>query len=182
MVEIQDCRKITNHYRGIYRIYPNLIKENWRMSTCNWSDLQTLGSQLIMPKTLKRLDWASTKRIWQPFFCQIASKRLDWIPIKVRLHFASNIHSKTRLTLHQRKTWQLYQTTSFRETYMNPHKKNVAILPGKIPSERLTWIYTQKKSDNLYQATYLHKDLVESTKKNKMWQPSPCNIPSEGLD
>ena len=25
-VEIQDCRKITDHSRGIYRIYPNLIK------------------------------------------------------------------------------------------------------------------------------------------------------------
>ena len=26
---------------------PNLIKENWRMSTCNRLDLQTLGSQPI---------------------------------------------------------------------------------------------------------------------------------------
>jgi len=24
-VEVQDCRKITDHFRGIYRIYPNLI-------------------------------------------------------------------------------------------------------------------------------------------------------------
>ena len=31
---------------------PNLIKENWRMSTCNQLDLQTLGSQPIMPKNL----------------------------------------------------------------------------------------------------------------------------------
>ena len=22
-VEVQDCRKITDHFRGIYRIYPN---------------------------------------------------------------------------------------------------------------------------------------------------------------
>ena len=48
----QDCRKITDHFRGIYRIYPNLIKENRRMSTCNRLDLQTLGSQLVMPKNL----------------------------------------------------------------------------------------------------------------------------------
>ena len=34
-VEVQDCRKITDQFRGIYRIYPNLIKENQRMSTCN---------------------------------------------------------------------------------------------------------------------------------------------------
>jgi hypothetical protein len=51
-VEIQDCRKITDHFRGIYRIYPNLIKENRRMSTCNRLDLETLGSQPIMPNNL----------------------------------------------------------------------------------------------------------------------------------
>ena len=49
----QDCRKITDHCRGIYRIYyPNSIKGNRRMSTCNRLDLQTLGSQLHMPKNL----------------------------------------------------------------------------------------------------------------------------------
>jgi len=30
-VEVQYSKKITNHFRGIYRIYPNLIEENWRM-------------------------------------------------------------------------------------------------------------------------------------------------------
>jgi hypothetical protein len=49
-VEVQDCGKMTNHFRGIYRIYPNVIKKNRRMSTCNQMDLQTLGSQPIMPK------------------------------------------------------------------------------------------------------------------------------------
>ena len=54
-VEVQDCREITDHFRGIYRIYPNLIKEDRRMSTCNQLDLQTLGSQLIiMPKKSPR--------------------------------------------------------------------------------------------------------------------------------
>ena len=52
-VEIQDRKEITDHFRGMYRrIYPNLLKENWRMSTCNRLDLQTLRSQLIMPKKL----------------------------------------------------------------------------------------------------------------------------------
>ena len=27
-VEVQDCKKIPDHFRGIYRLYPNLIKEN----------------------------------------------------------------------------------------------------------------------------------------------------------
>jgi hypothetical protein len=48
MVEIQDCSKITNHFRGMHRICPNLMKENRRMSTCNRLDLQTLGSQPII--------------------------------------------------------------------------------------------------------------------------------------
>jgi hypothetical protein len=51
-VEAQDCRKITDHFRGIYGIYTNLVKETQRMSTCNRLDLQTLGSQPIMPKIL----------------------------------------------------------------------------------------------------------------------------------
>ncbi len=39
--------------RGNYGVYPNLIKENLRMSTCNRLTWQTLGSQpAIMPKNL----------------------------------------------------------------------------------------------------------------------------------
>ena len=47
-VEVQDCKKITDQFRGIYTIYPNLIKESRRTSTCNRLDLQTLGSQPFM--------------------------------------------------------------------------------------------------------------------------------------
>jgi hypothetical protein len=58
-VEVQDCRKITDHSRGFYRIYPNFIKEYRRMSTCNRSNSQTLGSQRIMPKNLtNHCTWA----------------------------------------------------------------------------------------------------------------------------
>jgi hypothetical protein len=42
----------TDHFKGIYRIYPNVIKENRRMSTGNRLDLQALGSQPILPKNL----------------------------------------------------------------------------------------------------------------------------------
>ena len=51
-VEVQDDRKITDYFRGIYIIYPNSVKENRRMSTCNRLELQTLGFQPIMPKNL----------------------------------------------------------------------------------------------------------------------------------
>ena len=51
-VEVHECRKIIDGFGGIYMIYPNLIKENRRMSTCTQLDLQTLGSQPVMPKNL----------------------------------------------------------------------------------------------------------------------------------
>jgi hypothetical protein len=38
-VEVQDCKEIIDHLRGIYGIYFNLMKENRRMSTCNRLDL-----------------------------------------------------------------------------------------------------------------------------------------------
>ena len=64
-VEVQDCRIITDHFRGICRIYLNLIKENQRMSTCNRLDLQTLGSQSVMPKNLPN-HWVveNSRAIW----------------------------------------------------------------------------------------------------------------------
>ena len=46
---------ITNHFRGMYGIYPNLIKENWRMRTCNQLDLQILGSQPV--KLCPKISW-----------------------------------------------------------------------------------------------------------------------------
>ena len=51
-VEIQDCMKFTDHSRGIHRIYPKLIKENRRLSTYNQWDMQTLGSQPVIPINL----------------------------------------------------------------------------------------------------------------------------------
>ena len=51
-VQDQECRKITDHFKGIGRIYLDFKKGNWRMSTCSWLDLQTLGSQSVMPKIL----------------------------------------------------------------------------------------------------------------------------------
>ena len=49
-VEVQDCRKLTDHFRGIYRIYLTLMKENRRMSTCHRLDLQTLDLNRLCPK------------------------------------------------------------------------------------------------------------------------------------
>ena len=51
---VQDCRKITHQFRGIYRIYPSLIKEtrgchhvtSW---TCKHSDLNRLCPKISLP-------------------------------------------------------------------------------------------------------------------------------------
>ena len=41
--------KISHHFGGIYGIYPNLMKKNWKISICYWLDLETLGFWPIMP-------------------------------------------------------------------------------------------------------------------------------------
>ena len=57
-VEVRDCKKITNHFRGICRIYPILIKENRMMSTCNRLDLKnTRTSTDYAQKSLRSLFW-----------------------------------------------------------------------------------------------------------------------------
>jgi hypothetical protein len=40
---------------------PQINIENRRMSTCNWLDLQTLGSQPIMPKNLRDIAYIATR-------------------------------------------------------------------------------------------------------------------------
>ena len=45
-VGVQDCREISDRFRGIHRTYANLIKEKRRMSPCNWLDSQTLRAGL----------------------------------------------------------------------------------------------------------------------------------------
>ena len=42
-VEVQDYRKITDPFRGIFRIYHKLIQKNRKTTTCNRLDMETLG-------------------------------------------------------------------------------------------------------------------------------------------
>ena len=55
-LKFKTARKLPIILEEFIEIYPNLIKENRRMSTCNRLDLQTLGSQPVMPKNLPD-DW-----------------------------------------------------------------------------------------------------------------------------
>ena len=84
LVEVQDCKRITDHFRGIYRKYPTFIKENWRMSTCSRLDLQTLGSQpIIMSKNLPdqwlHMHWHATFACPMWFTKKISIKILDFL-------------------------------------------------------------------------------------------------------
>ena len=49
-VETQDFKRITNHFREIYKIYLKWTKQNRKTSTRNRLDLETLGSWPTMPK------------------------------------------------------------------------------------------------------------------------------------
>ena len=49
-VEVGDFRRISDHFRGIYKIYLKRIKQNRKMSTCNWLDLESPESSPTMPK------------------------------------------------------------------------------------------------------------------------------------
>ena len=53
-VEVQDCRKINDYFRGIYRIYPNLIK-----GKPEDVGLANTRSQPVMPKNLPD-HWSTT--------------------------------------------------------------------------------------------------------------------------
>ena len=44
LVEVQDVRKFTDHYRGIYGICLQLMMKTRRMSTYSGLELETLGS------------------------------------------------------------------------------------------------------------------------------------------
>ena len=46
-VQVQDCKKITDRFRGIIEYTLNLTKENRKMSTCNRLDLEPQGYQPI---------------------------------------------------------------------------------------------------------------------------------------
>ena len=69
-----------------YRIYPNLIKESWTMSTCNRLDLQTLGSQMVMPKNLP--DHCFTHKIESPW--PLHFNHSHWWKRQSRSKFASH--------------------------------------------------------------------------------------------
>ena len=67
-----------------HKIYPNLIKENRRMSTCTRLDLQTLGSQLVMSKSLPN-HWFEQRTFYIGAFCvEFILACQEWV-VRIRL-------------------------------------------------------------------------------------------------
>ena len=56
MVEVRDFKRITDHFRGIYRIYIKWIKQNRKMLTCRL-DLESVGSWPTLPKNFMGIAW-----------------------------------------------------------------------------------------------------------------------------
>ena len=108
-VEVQDCRKITDHFWGIYRIYPNLIRENRRMLTCNRLDLQTLGSQvlnwLLCPKISQSLNRLTL--VHQDYCKKITTDRFRGI---YRIYYPNLIKE------HHRRMWTCDQPVGLANT------------------------------------------------------------------
>ena len=50
--EVGDFNSITNHFKGICKIYLKWIKKNLKMSTCNRLNLESVGSWPTLPKNL----------------------------------------------------------------------------------------------------------------------------------
>ena len=63
-VEVQDSRKFTHHFRGIYKIYTNLTKKNCKMSTYNKLDLESLGSRIIIVNNLADTNCSCIYQCW----------------------------------------------------------------------------------------------------------------------
>ena len=61
-VEVQDFRKFTDPFRGIYRICLEWIKQNWKMPACNLYDLESLGSWPTMPQNFPGPGWENPER------------------------------------------------------------------------------------------------------------------------
>ena len=69
-VEVRDSRRITGHVRGIYRICLKLNewKQNRKMSTCNWLDLESHGSwPTIKAQKLPGHYWFSSSNLLESF-------------------------------------------------------------------------------------------------------------------
>ena len=53
--EVQDFSQVSDHFRGIYRIYLNLIMKNQKMSTCNLLDLEKCNCEMKKRKICSHL-------------------------------------------------------------------------------------------------------------------------------
>ena len=111
-LKFRDIRRITDHFRGICRIYLKSVKKNQKITTCNWLDLETLGFWLIMPRRLnysKFASWVHNKhstggKLLSPtwsnarYNSRIENERRHRV---IHKHFAHHIKRKIHVTVLQ---------------------------------------------------------------------------------
>ena len=95
------------HFGGIYRICPNLMKENRRMWTCNRLDVQTLGSQPVMPKNLPDHWWNRIDLSWSwDLVLGLLTRCKIWIGCSGNLWFHHlTVWSATKHNTHKHACW-----------------------------------------------------------------------------
>jgi hypothetical protein len=163
-VEVQDSRKITVHFRGICKIHPNSIKENPRMSTCNWLDLQSVGSRPIMPKNLPN-HWTGAAYFWPRWPNCIRVALCHWAPVLTSTTTTPQLHFPPQHT-HTHRYIHIY---SFRKLEMLHLKIYLNINPSNIfgsfdiTNLKDQWTCNDKK--NVVFCIFLH--LMDETQKHQ---------------
>ena len=127
-VEVQDFRKFTDKFREFCRLHPNLIKKNRKLSTWNWFDLETLGSQPIMPKNLpKQCFWI---QIFHTF-----SKFLVWKRVQPKWTNTATSFIWTSTTATSKDAPKAYRTWNYAKQPPTPNQNSGWV-------ERITLIHS----------------------------------------
>ena len=84
-IEVHEIMKITDHFRGIYS---KLTSKNWKMSTCNRSNLEALEYLPIMPKNIPR-HYSYSQRCYTNVL--FLSFLFLWLPNCVKMPFTMPI-------------------------------------------------------------------------------------------
>ena len=119
-VEVQDCRKITDHFRGIHRTYPTLIKENRRMSACNRLDLQNTRISTDYAKNLPDH--------WSRFIAMVAG----WWYCSVCHRWCCIISAEHSWWSCHRRPWRFHGNLGSSTLHCTLYKTNVSAKWGNI--------------------------------------------------
>lgn len=77
--EAKDLTIVTYHFRSIYGIYCKIIKQNQKITTCNWLDLGTIGFWLIICSKINlNIDLSSTQHGELQVLRSVTGRSMSW--------------------------------------------------------------------------------------------------------